>query len=111
MSDIDIMRVLAGGPGAASGASATFEGAQEGLVHHVDSSGVYFTLPSWSDSDVFGPARWHAATTVDVSGGSGEPAFAAHHHDIAAPAVGQLCVVVFVGAGVNRPWIVAWADA
>lgn len=110
MSDLDIARVFAGGP-TTDAVGFTFDGPQEGVIHHVDPTGAYFTMPEWSEVLVFGPARWHAAGTVPVSGAGGDEAFSSHSHNIAAPAAGQVCVVLFVGPTVQRPWIVAWADA
>lgn len=80
----------------------------EGKVKAVTAAGVTFTVADYDGGKhVFGPAPWHrgAAAATDADGPGGE---AAHVHTAAPPPVGARCLVVFVGTGVERPWVVAW---
>jgi hypothetical protein len=83
-------------------------GPVEGKVKAVTAAGVTFTVADYDGgTHVFGPAPWHrgAAAATDADGVGGE---AAHVHAAAPPAVGARCLVVFVGTGIERPWVVAW---
>ena len=81
----------------------------EGVVKAYSAAlGVSFTVPDWDGgTHVFGPAPWHrgAAAPTDADGGGTE---GPHVHAAAAPVPGQRCLVVFVGSGIERPWVVAW---
>lgn len=85
--------------GAKSNPRAQFPGAQEGKVHDVVDGGVRFTLASFPGV-VFGPAPWHQPTL--------QPAGDGHTHQVLPPQPGRSCVVVFIGDGADRPWVVAW---
>lgn len=82
---------------------------QEGQVTRVTGDGVYFVVGDWDGGRYeFGPAKWARGNDVELTaGGSGDDAFAAHRHE-RVPQPGQLCLVVFVGPGIERPWIVGW---
>lgn len=66
---------------------------QVGRVTKIVAAGVVFVLDDW-DGGVheFGPAPWNHAGNVPTP-----------------PPVGADCLVIFVGAGIGRPWVVAWA--
>lgn len=85
------------------------EGPMEGTVLRVTAAGAYFRL---NDGDMehleFGPAKWNRARVdpnTHTHGGGGEDT---HGHTPTEPAAGALCLVVFVGPGVERPWLLAW---
>ena len=84
----DIMSVIAG-PSRTQPKPPQAQGAVEGVIISVSSRGAIFTIPDY-DNGVFryGPAKW-------CNGG-------------APPAVGADCLVLFVGVGINNPWILAW---
>lgn len=66
----------------------------EGLVHEVVTDGLTFTVPDFDDGTyLFGPAPFPQALTF-------------------TPAAGDRCLVVFAGAGIDKPWVVGvWPNA
>lgn len=72
----------------------------EGLCRSVDSGGMYFTIPSWdSGMHVFGPAPWPMSRIELASG---------HDHPETVPQNGARVLVLFLGGGVDRPWVLGW---
>lgn len=43
---------------------------------------------------------------TDAAAGTGP-----HTHVMAGPAVGDRCLIAFVGAGVDRPWCLSWSKS
>lgn len=77
-------------------------GPVEGRVHSVTADGLKFTLPDWDGGRlVFGPCPWPMSRVEAVSDGDGP-----HDHPETVPVAGWRCLVVFVGAGIDRPWCV-----
>ena len=61
----------------------------EAEYSRMDSNGLYFTVKSWDGGKhVFGPAPWTVTTPAPVSG--------------------DRVLVLFLGAGVERPWVLGW---
>lgn len=72
-------------PQTAPASGSTFVEAE---VHHVAVDGLYFTVESWdAGKHVFGPAPWPAGSL--------------------APAQGTPALVMFLGPGVDRSWVLA----
>ncbi len=70
----------------------------EGVVFDVAPAGMRFTIPEWDNGrHVFGPAPWPASRV--------EPA---DHHAEATPRRGARALVLFLGEGIERPWILGW---
>lgn len=69
-------------------------GPVQGLVKQIVAEGIMFTIPDYDGGEhMFGPAKWNHA------GGAA-----------AMPPVPDVeCVVVFIGPGLERPWVTAWA--
>lgn len=97
----------------------------EGVVRAVTAEGLTFTVPTWDDGKfVFGPAPWPMSriepdhspavlagpTAVGDHGmhDHGPHVHANHDHGETKPVKGDRCLVVFVGGGVENPWVVAW---
>lgn len=75
----------------------------EGIIKAVKPEGATFTIPDWDNGKhVFGPAPWPRSLAKPIVGGDG------HTHETSEPPVGSRCLVLFVGAGVDRPWILGW---
>lgn len=77
----------------------------EGRLLDVSSAGARFTVPEWDGGKhVFGPAPWPLSrvepAVVGVDG--------AHDHEATVPPRGARVLVLFLGAGVERPWILGW---
>lgn len=88
MSDIDavILGDTQGRRGGGEGAGATFV---EGRIQSVGPNGAMFTIPSWDNGHhVFGPAP--------------------HVHSSTTPPPNALCLVIFMGTGIDHPWILGW---
>lgn len=86
-----------------------FDGPQEGIVKSVGPKGVKFVLPDFDDQLLFGPAPYprygiEPAGAHNHGGGGVDD----HDHEWTDPPVGARCLVVFVGAGIDRPWLVGW---
>lgn len=97
-----MMSVLLGGQPRAGSAHPGFS-VVEGRVHAVTAAGVIFTVPDFDGGKHrFGPAPW-PRSLVDVA--------AAHDHEGTAPTINARCLVIFVGTGVDTPWVVGWWDA
>lgn len=104
----------------------------EGRVHGVTTAGVTFTVPTWDDGKhVFGPAPLAAAaipvgahiheaetshthlSTIgeiefDTEVASTHTHGIDHRHPAALPRPGHRCLVLLLGTGVDRPWVVGW---
>lgn len=75
----------------------------EGKVHAVTAKGMTFTVPAWDGGKhVFGPAPW-PMSRVEVA--------SSHDHAETVPARGARCLVLFIGGGIDRPWILGWWPA
>jgi hypothetical protein len=101
---------------------------QEGTVIRVVPGGVIFTIKDWDDGvHEFGPAKWDhgPVPTGEVRDAEGVvmpskrvvvklDTFGNIDNIVieeavsAAPPIGSSCLVVFVGTGIDKPWIVAW---
>lgn len=80
----------------------------EGRVRSTTPEGAMFVVPNWDGGKhLFGPAPW-PKSRVEPKDLGGE--LGSHDHAATEPPVGSRCVVVFVGAGVDRPWILGWWD-
>lgn len=77
----------------------------EGIVKSVSSRGVIFVVPDF-DKGIFeyGPAPY---TRALVEPGGSE----SHVHSPSIPGTGHRCLVLFVGTGIDRPWVVSWWPA
>lgn len=87
----------------------------EGKIKRITAQGIYFTIKDWDNSKhEFGPApyTWSRHTTVTDTG-SYAPVLHTHVVPIPAdgPAAGDRCLVVFVGGGVEDPWVIGWWPA
>lgn len=101
----DLVSVI-GGPGRPVRKRAQFPSPVEGRVNTVTPQGVKFTIPDFDGGKhVFGPAPYTLAA-VDPAAGPD-----VHDHAGTAPPVGSRCLVVFVGLGIDRPWVLAWWPA
>lgn len=77
-------------------------GPQEGRITRVTAQGAFFTMQDYDGGKhEFGPAPWSKVVTTSAGA---EP----HLHTAVAPGAGVRCLVVFVGAGVARPWVIGW---
>ncbi len=63
-------------------------GVQEGTIQSVQGGKVFVTLPSFDPLQRFGPIPIPRTSTP--------------------PQVGDVCLIEFVGAGISKPWLVAW---
>lgn len=78
-------------------------GAQEGIItKHAPDGGVLFKIPAYSNTIEFGPAKWIRSRVEPAAGPD------MHDHVETLPPVGAVCLVIFVGPGVQRPWVVGW---
>lgn len=94
-----------------------FDGPQEGIVRSVGPKGIRFILPDYDEKYVFGPAPWtksavepagaHSHSETGTGGGTTSTA-PDHDHNPTDPPVGARCLVVFVGNGIGRPWVIGW---
>lgn len=66
-------------------------GPREGRILSVDTSAhtARFAVPDFAPDQTFGPAPYTVGAAT-------------------APQVGDACVVLFVGVGIERAWIVGW---
>lgn len=106
-------------PGASAVQQNTFV---EGEVWDVTAAGLTFTVREWDGGrHKFGPAPWpvsrvepadhtHSVSVSDTysGGGSGTAETTQHDHVETEPRRGNRCLVLFVGAGVERPWVLGW---
>jgi hypothetical protein len=103
----------------------------EGKIKRITAQGIYFTLKDWDNGKhEFGPApyTWPALTVTSntnalsdngtlVIGGTPEPHThtSPHTHQVPIPVNqpvgGDRCLVVFVGGGVEDPWVIGWWPA
>lgn len=112
-----LMRVLGGSQ--LGGPPRTGLTAVEGVVHSVVAAGLRFTVPDWDGGiHVFGPAPWPRSLvepTALVTQSAGDPAHThadeAHDHVGSTPVVGDRCAVLFIGNGIDNPWVVGFWPA
>lgn len=93
----------------------------EGRVEEITSRGMTFTIPGWDGGrHVFGPAPWPASRvqpadhghSVTLSDGSSTTAASTQHdHAETIPTRGARCLVMFLGSGVESPWVIGWWPA
>lgn len=70
----------------------------EGQVFDVTPAGMRFTVKDWDDGKhAFGPAPW-PMSRVEVA--------SQHDHAETVPTRGTRCLVLFLGGGIDRPWII-----
>jgi hypothetical protein len=84
-----------------------FEGPQLATVVASTPTTVTFTIPDYDKQAKFGPAPYPrpALHQISLTGGvTPNP----HQHDPGLPPRGTTCLVVFVGPGVDRPYVVAF---
>lgn len=73
----------------------------EGSVVAVTAAGMTFRVKEWDGGKhVFGPAPWPMARVQPTNDGSG-----AHDHAETVPTAGWRCLVLFLGEGISRPWV------
>lgn len=68
-------------------------GPQEAVVVSADATGVRFYIPSYHPEWAFGPAHMSRPSTA-----------------VGYPPAGTRCLVQFVGPGLDRPWVCAFAN-
>lgn len=94
-----------------------FDGPQEGLIKSVGVKGIRFTIPEYNAQTIFGPAPYTKVAVEPAGvhdheetgeGGGTTSEQANHDHAGTVPLVGAKCLVVFVGNGIGRPWVVGW---
>lgn len=78
----------------------------EAQLHSVTAAGLKFTIKDWDGGKhVFGPAPWTMSRVEpapqDYAGGT-------HDHLETAPTAGARLLVLFLGEGVDRPWVLGW---
>lgn len=73
----------------------------EGRVHSVTTKGLFFTLPSDDYKHKYGPAPWPG---MRLKTGTASAGTAHTHQTMANPVVGDRCLVVFLGTGIDSPW-------
>lgn len=101
----------------------------EGEVWDVGPAGLRFTIKDWDGGKhVFGPAPWPMSrvepvshthpVTVTVSdtysgggSGSGTAQPTTHDHAETLPKRGDRALVLFLGDGIERPWVLSWWPA
>lgn len=92
----------------------------EGVVDAVTAAGMTFTVPGWDGGrHLFGPAPWPVSRVeptdhghrVSHTMGGGDAATMRHDHVETVPARGARCLVLFLGAGVEKPWVLGWWPA
>jgi hypothetical protein len=80
----------------------------EGQVYDVGPAGMRFTVKDWDGGKhVFGPAPWPMSRVEPVSDGI-DPA---HDHPETRPTAGARVLILFLGEGIDRSWIVGWWPA
>jgi hypothetical protein len=100
----------------------------EGKVKRIDAKGMYFTIKDWDNGKhEFGPAPWPMSRTEpdhspgSMAGGAvvadhgshdhGPHTHDDHDHHETKPVAGDRCLVVFLGGGVEAPWVIGWWPA
>lgn len=100
------LRVLAGpefGPPPRTEVTAV-----EGVVHSITASGMRFTVPDWDGgTHVFGPAPWPRSLIEPTSVGD----HGVHDHEGSPPVTGDRCAVIFIGNGIDNPWVIGFWPA
>jgi hypothetical protein len=90
--------------------TAAFQGPQIGTVVSATATTVMFTIATYHPHVALGPAPYprpaRHSVTLTASAGSISPG--THTHDVGPPPVGTTCLVMFVGAGADQPYVVAF---
>jgi hypothetical protein len=90
--------------------TGAFQGPQIGTVVSATATTVMFTIAAYHQHLALGPAPYprpaRHSVTLAVSTGSITPA--SHTHDVGLPPVGTSCLVLFIGAGADEPYVVAF---
>lgn len=82
-------------PASSQQGSGTFVEAE---VFDVVPAGMRFTIPDWDGGKhVFGPAPWPMSRVETAQ---------LHDHSETVPAKGSRVLVLFLGDGVDRPWVI-----
>lgn len=81
-----------------------FDGPLEGRIRQVTPKGIMFALPGFP-RHLFGPAPYTKTHVEPGDDGDGP-----HDHQPTPPPVGAKCLVLFVGIGAERPWVLGWWD-
>lgn len=77
----------------------------EGRIRSGTATAATFTVPAWDDGrHVFGPAPLNAALIDEAVSGDHGP----HIHEPLVPSQGSLCLVLFLGNGVDNAYILGW---
>lgn len=90
----------------------------EGRVEAVTARGMTFTIPGWDGGrHVFGPAPWpvgrvqpaeHSHPVTAPDGSTSTAGATTHTHASTVPTRGARCLVMFLGSGVENPWVIGW---
>ena len=86
--------------------SAVFDGPQVGKVVSATATTAMVTFASFNVGINFGPAPYPRPALHQITLAGTTPA--AHQHDPGLPPAGTACLVLFVGPGVDQPYIVAF---
>jgi hypothetical protein len=81
--------------------TTAFSGPQVGVVVTASTYRCTFTIPSYSPTLVFGPAPYKRSA---VAPAGTDP------NDDMIPPPGTSCLAVFVGPGIDQPWVICFAD-
>lgn len=78
-------------------------------MHSIVAGGMKFTVPEWDGGTyVFGPAPW-PRSLVEPTTAPGDPG--SHDHEGSNPTPGDRCAVLFIGSGIDNPWVVGFWPA
>lgn len=80
-----------------------YDGPQEAIVRSVTAKGVMFSVldrTGAASSEVLGPAGWQRPVLPHAAGDPGV---------LGTPPARTRCLIVFVGTGVDRPWVLAFS--
>ena len=103
--------------GTRSGENTDHSGGQfeECVVHHTDSTGLYFTRPMFDkNKTIYGPAPY-AWPGVGVTGATAVSTFGTHTHTTpvptTSPIAGDKVLIVWavMAMGGFRPWVIGWS--
>ena len=78
-----------------------FDGPQAGVVISATKYTLTFTIPAYSPTQAFGPAPYKRSAVVPVAD---DP-----NTDMIPPP-GTACLAVFVGPGIDQPWVICFAN-
>lgn len=84
------------------------QGPQEGTITRTTAEGVFFVLPGYSPGLEFGPAKWTRSAIEPNVHSHPDAGTSEHDHEATFPPAGATCLVLFVGPGIQRPWVVGW---